>query len=396
LGHLPNKSAKIRHAERDSAAMDTLLGKISGPKRRTENHRWPETEVRTERVYIPNEEGRRKWVWVYCISPFCNHARAVPLAPWRIRWGVEDPSPLMRRYFRCGVCGRSGCVFHPPRESIKGVIETWDPEYFPAGRELHMAGPKEINESREEQRQRVLKAYMARYPNGDAIRTVDAMCNLYSMTKGPAAIRELAKAMRDLTGNLAPLPAIFPNRTAPVVRHASDGVRELTMMRWGFPPPNIPGSKPRNPYLTNVRNTDSRYWQTYLKRTDYRALVPVTSFAEPDNNQGPKSIWTWFAQDESRPLMFFAGIWREWEGDRGTKTVPELGKHLVFSFLTTDASPDVAPVHPDATPALLLDETAREIWMKAPMEEALLLQRPPPAGVLRVVAAGEKSDGAPA
>ncbi len=33
-----------------------------------------------------------------------------------------------------------------------------------------------------------------------------------------------------------------------------------------FPPPSIPGSKPRNPYLTNVRNTDSRYWQTYLKK----------------------------------------------------------------------------------------------------------------------------------
>jgi putative SOS response-associated peptidase YedK len=142
------------------------------------------------------------------------------------------------------------------------------------------------------------------------------------MTKGPTAIRELAKAMRDLTGNLAPLPAVFPNRMAPVVRHAPDGVRELVMMRWGFPPPNIPGSKPRNPYLTNVRKTDSRYWQTYLKKTEHRALVPVTSFAEPDNNQGPKSIWTWFAQDESRPLMFFAGIWREWEGDRGRKRRP--------------------------------------------------------------------------
>jgi putative SOS response-associated peptidase YedK len=60
------------------------------------------------------------------------------------------------------------------------------------------------------------------------------------------------------------LPAIFPNGRAPVVRLAPDGVRELTMMRWGFPPPVIPG-KPRNPYLTNVRNTDSRYWRTYLR-----------------------------------------------------------------------------------------------------------------------------------
>ena len=219
------------------------------------------------------------------------------------------------------------------------------------------------------------------------------MCNLYSMTKGPAAIRELAKAMRDLTGNLEPSPAIFPNRMAPVVRTAPDGVRELVMMRWGFPPPNIPGSKPRNPYLTNVRNTDSRYWQTYLKKTGCRALVPVTSFAEPDWRAGSKCIWTWFAQDESRPLMFFAGIWREWEGDRGTKTVPDVGRHLVFSFLTTDASPDVAPIHQDATPVLLLDEDAREMWMNAPIELALLLQKPPPAGALKVVATDTKQDG---
>ena len=64
----------------------------------------------------------------------------------------------------------------------------------------------------------------------------------------------------------------------------------------------------RNPYLTNVRNTDSKYWRTYLTKPAQRCLVPVTSFAEPDNNQGPRSIWTWFAQDETRPLMFFAGI----------------------------------------------------------------------------------------
>jgi putative SOS response-associated peptidase YedK len=202
--------------------------------------------------------------------------------------------------------------------------------------------------------------------------------------------------MVDHTGNLPSLPAIFPNRTAPIVRTTVDGQRELIMARWGFPPPNIPGSKPRNPYLTNVRNTDSKYWLSYLKKPGARCLVPVTSFAEPDNRAGEKapSIWTWFAQDESRPLMFFAGIWREWEGDRGTKTIPDLGTHLVFSFLTTDASPDVAPFHPDATPVLLLDEAARNVWMEAPWEIARDIQKPPAAGTLRIVAVGQKENPA--
>jgi putative SOS response-associated peptidase YedK len=219
------------------------------------------------------------------------------------------------------------------------------------------------------------------------------MCNLYSVTKSQQAIRDLVKAIRDLTGNLPSLPAIFPNGRAPVVRVAPDGVRELTMMLWGFPPPAIPGSKPRNLYLTNVRNTDSRYWRTYLTMPEYRCLVPVTSFAEPDNNQGPRSIWTWFAQDENRPLMFIAWIWREWEGDRGTKTGPDVGTHTVFSFLTTDASEDVKAIHPDATPVLLLDEEAREMWMNAPWELAQTLQRPPPPGAWQPIPSRMGHDG---
>ncbi|MGH6844176.1 MAG: SOS response-associated peptidase, partial [Methylocella sp.] len=63
------------------------------------------------------------------------------------------------------------------------------------------------------------------------------MCNLYSITRGQEAIRRLFQVTRDLTGNLPALPAVYPDAMAPVVRVARDGERELTMMRWGFPPP---------------------------------------------------------------------------------------------------------------------------------------------------------------
>jgi len=56
------------------------------------------------------------------------------------------------------------------------------------------------------------------------------MCNLYSVTKGQAAIREFTQAMRDTTGNLPLFPAIFPDQLAPVVHTSKDGVRELAMM----------------------------------------------------------------------------------------------------------------------------------------------------------------------
>jgi putative SOS response-associated peptidase YedK len=60
------------------------------------------------------------------------------------------------------------------------------------------------------------------------------LCNLYSVTKGQQAIHELAGAMRDKTGNFPPLPGIFPDYAAPIVRNQPDG-RELTMARWGMP-----------------------------------------------------------------------------------------------------------------------------------------------------------------
>ncbi len=63
------------------------------------------------------------------------------------------------------------------------------------------------------------------------------MCNLYSVTKGQAAIIAASRAMRDTSGNLPPLPGIFPDYMAPIVRNAHDGVRELRMARWGMPCP---------------------------------------------------------------------------------------------------------------------------------------------------------------
>ena len=37
------------------------------------------------------------------------------------------------------------------------------------------------------------------------------MCNLYSITKGQAAIREFTRAMVDATGNLPSMPSVFPD-----------------------------------------------------------------------------------------------------------------------------------------------------------------------------------------
>jgi putative SOS response-associated peptidase YedK len=49
------------------------------------------------------------------------------------------------------------------------------------------------------------------------------MCNLYSHTKPQQAVRDLARVLKDMTGNLPPLPTIFPDKMAPIVINARTG-----------------------------------------------------------------------------------------------------------------------------------------------------------------------------
>jgi putative SOS response-associated peptidase YedK len=66
----------------------------------------------------------------------------------------------------------------------------------------------------------------------------------------------------------------------------------------------------------------------------------------------------------------------------------------LFGFLTTEANAIVAPVHPKAMPVILTTPAEIDLWLEAETIEALALQRPLADDVLRIVAKGEKEDGA--
>lgn len=220
------------------------------------------------------------------------------------------------------------------------------------------------------------------------------MCTLYSQVKGQAEIRAIIDAIIDSTGNLPPQPAIFHDGVAPVVRDTAKGRELLNNMRWGFPPPPFVQGASRP--VANVRNVKSGYWKPWLK-SEQRCLVPATSFSEYADTPDPvtkKKTVTWFALSQERRLFFFVGIWREWTGPRGTKAEPVEGKHLLYSFLTTDPNKVVKPIHAKAMPVILTSPGEWKTWMTAPPEEALKLQRPLDDKLLSIVATGEKKDAA--
>ncbi|OOO44660.1 DUF159 family protein [Rhizobium leguminosarum bv. viciae USDA 2370] len=226
------------------------------------------------------------------------------------------------------------------------------------------------------------------------------MCNLYSMLSNQEAIRGITRAMIDSTGNMEPTAEIWPDRMAPIVRNTPAG-RELAQVRWGLPSSSqalFQAAKKRADALrkkgkqfdfqellkmepdggtTNVRNVTSKHWKRW-HGTEFRCVVPFTSFAEPDPASKPEGGRTpnaWFAADPSRPLMFFAGIWvPQWQSVRKIKE--GLITADLFGFLTTEPNAIVAPIHQKAMPAILTNQDELETWLTAPWEEASKLQRP--------------------
>ena len=55
------------------------------------------------------------------------------------------------------------------------------------------------------------------------------LCNLYSITTNQAAIVALFRVINHYVGNLPPMPGVFPDYPAPVIRNTDTGTEMMTM-----------------------------------------------------------------------------------------------------------------------------------------------------------------------
>lgn len=206
------------------------------------------------------------------------------------------------------------------------------------------------------------------------------MCNLYTYRVMPEEMAGLMAHFK-LIGTQwaevvrrrnAPTEDVYPNHRAPVLIIAGGNPVMREDMLWGFPPYGGKG-----PYGTNFRNLRLKMWQDWLDR-EHRCAVPARAFAEPDKSTSKPVVWRWFERTDGLPF-FFAGIWRPWTGDRGTKKVPNVGNHTLFSIMTTQPNAVVAPVHERAMPVMLMTPEDVARWLGGGSAlDATEMQKPAP------------------
>ncbi|WP_105416402.1 SOS response-associated peptidase family protein [Neorhizobium sp. T25_27] len=184
------------------------------------------------------------------------------------------------------------------------------------------------------------------------------MCNLYTVRKSAAEVAAHFRVANPMASN-AP-EEVYPGTPGMVVTE-NEGVRELRSMTWGFPmrfATMKPDAKPKP--VNNIADLTKGTWVGLARKPQWRCLIPLTHFAEPEGQKGAMTR-TWFSLPDE-PVFAWAGLWR---------VSDEWGP--VYSGAMTDANAFVAPVHNRMPVILHRDDYDR--WLHGSFEDVLAFQR---------------------
>ncbi len=151
-----------------------------------------------------------------------------------------------------------------------------------------------------------------------------------------------------------------------------DPPRRLIPRLWGVPPPPSAGDNPRHGILT-VRNPDSPFWIGNLRNSEFRCLVPATSFmvwGRVDPTTG-KRRQCWFSAAD-QPVFVFAGLWTDSE-------VPSL------ALLSCDANAALRSEGRETMPVILpSDAKVHDLWLRGDWSSARALLLPYSSSLMAV------------
>jgi putative SOS response-associated peptidase YedK len=167
---------------------------------------------------------------------------------------------------------------------------------------------------------------------------------------------------------------VAPGQFAPVITAGREAIagprpqgrapRRMIPRLWGVPPPPSVHDAPRHGILS-VRNLDSPFWIGNLRNSEFRCLVPATSFMEwsrPSPTDG-KRRQSWFACAD-QPVFAMAAVWKDSE-------IPS------FALLACEANAALRSEGRETMPVILPpDPAAWALWLNGGWDRAKALAVP--------------------
>jgi len=188
------------------------------------------------------------------------------------------------------------------------------------------------------------------------------MCGRYTLTQ--AGMLPTLFEISDT--RISPRFNIAPSQSAPVVRSAEGGARELANLRWGLVPgwfKEMPSGSPMINARSETAHEKASFRNAFRRR---RCLVPADGFFEWEKREKRKQPFHFRMSDGS--LFAFAGLWKHFQREE-----TEIES---FTILTCAANELVGRIH-ERMP-VILPRDRYDLWLdgSAPVEALRSLLTP--------------------